>query len=136
MTISIDRAFEHLRSNSDGSPRQDMAYRIDPDPRSRNVFRGEIKGGMAAVTQHGDQFRFLQNPMVARRLDLQDFHALQDDQRRRRAFQGDFWAGYQPCMTRISPSPGVGLGGEEQVTGDIPGFYHLMKRYADADRTR
>jgi len=27
----------------------------------------------------------------------------------------------------------VGFGGEQQVTGDIPGYYHLMKRYADAD---
>jgi hypothetical protein len=130
ITISIDRALEHLRSNSDGTARPDMGYRIDPDPRSHNSFRGEIKGGMAAVTQH-DQFRILQNPMVAPQLDLQDFHLRMTSGAD--GLSKGFLAGYQPWHDLYFAIAGIGIGGEQQVTGDIPGFYYLMKRYADAD---
>ena len=130
ITISIDRALEHLRSNSDGTPRPDMGYRIDPDPRSHNSFRGEIKGGMAAVTQH-DHFRILQNPMVAPQLDLQDFHLRMNNGAN--GLTKGFLAGYQPWHDLYFAIAGIGIGGEQQVTGDIPGFYYLMKRYADAD---
>ena len=46
VTVTFDRALEHLRSNVDGSPRADSTYRIDTDPRSHNVVHGQIKGGV------------------------------------------------------------------------------------------
>jgi len=130
VTVSIDRALEHLRSNSDGTPRFDMAYRIDPDPRSRNTFRGELKGGVVTLIEHGT-LRLLQNPLVAPELRLSNVHlrlTLNTD-RTARGFMG----GYQPWHPIYWGIAGVGFGGEQQVTGDIPGYYHLMKRYADAD---
>ena len=130
VTIALDRALEHLRSNSDGSPRRDMGYRIDPDPRSHNIFRGEIKGGLLAVTEYGN-LRLLQNPLVAPELDLHRFHLrlkLNPD-----GLTKGFLGGYQPWHAIYFGFAGVGIGGEQQVTGDIPGFYYLMKRYADAD---
>jgi hypothetical protein len=130
ITISIDRALEHLRYNSDGTPRPEMGYRVDPDPRSRNMFRGEIKDGVVTVTEHKN-LRMLQNPMVAPQLDLENFHF-----RMKRGAQGysnGFMAGYQPWHDIYFGLAATGFGGEEQVTGDIPGFYYLMKRYADAD---
>jgi hypothetical protein len=130
VTISIDRALEHLRSNSDGTPRPEMGYRIDPDPRSHNSFRGEIKGGVVTVTQH-DHFRILQNPLVAPQLDLQDFHLRMSSGAD--GLSKGFLAGYQPWHDLYFAIAGIGIGGEQQVTGDIPGFYYLMKRYADAD---
>jgi hypothetical protein len=130
ITISMDRALEHLRSNSDGTPRPEMGYRIDPDPRSHNVFRGEIKGGMVSVTEHGD-LHMLQNPMVAPQLDLNHFHLRMD--RGPNGYSNGFLAGYQPWHDIYFGLAATGFGGEEQVTGDIPGFYYLMKRYADAD---
>jgi hypothetical protein len=129
VSIVFERALEHQRSNRDGSPRQDMAYRIDPDPRSRNVFRGEIKSGVV-VSQHGD-LHLLQNPLVAPELDLKNFHMrlkLNPD-----GLSKGFIGGYQPWHAIYFGFAGVGLGGEQQVMGDIPGFYYLMKRYADAD---
>lgn len=130
VTIRIDRAFEHLRSNADGSPRRDVAYRLDPDTRSHNVFRGELKGGVVSVTDHHD-FWILQNPLTEPQLDLHKFHL-------RLNLQGDgtsrgFLAGYQPWHSIYWGIAGIGIGGEQQVTGDIPQLYHLMKRYADSD---
>jgi hypothetical protein len=130
ITISIERALEHLRSNSDGTPRPEMGYRVDPDPRSYNAFRGEIRDGLVTVTQH-DEFRLLQNPLVAPEVDLKNFH-LRMTMSRDGVSKG-FLAGYQPWHDIYFGIAAAGLGGEQQVTGDIPGFYHLMKRYADAD---
>jgi len=130
VSVSIERALEYLRSNSDGTPRFDMAYRIDPDPRSRNTYRGEVKNGVVSIIEHG-KLRLLQNPLVAPELELSNVHlrlALQPD-RTARGFMG----GYQPWHPIYFGIAGVGFGGEQQVTGDVPGFYHLMKRYADAD---
>jgi hypothetical protein len=130
VTVSIDRALEHLRSNSDGTPRFDMAYRIDPDPRSHNTFRGELRNGVVTITQH-DKLRLLQNPLVAPELQLINVH-LRLTLESNRAARG-FLAGYQPWHAIYFGIAGVGFGGEQQVTGDVPGFYHLMKRYADAE---
>ena len=48
-------------------------------------------------------------------------------------YTNGFMAGYQPWHDIYFGLAATGFGGEEQVTGDIPGFYYLMKRYADAD---
>ena len=130
VTISIDRALEHLRSNSDGTPRPEMGYRSDPDPRSHNGFRGEIRGGVVTVTEHNN-FRLLQNPLVAPQVDLKNFHLRMTSGAD--GISKGFMAGYQPWHDIYFGIAGVGLGGEQQVTGDVPGLYYLMKRYADAD---
>ena len=107
-----------------------MGYRVDPDPRSHNVFRGEIKDGMVRVTEH-KSLRMLQNPMVAPQLDLKNFHLRM--KRGANGYSTGFMAGYQSWHDIYFGLAATGFGGEEQVTGDIPGFYYLMKRYADAD---
>jgi hypothetical protein len=107
-----------------------VGYRSDPDPRSHNVFRGEIKDGVAMVTEYKD-FRMLQNPMEAPVLDLRDFHF-----RMKIGAEGTssgFMAGYQPWHDIYFAFAVGGIGGEQQVTGDVPQFYYLLKRYADAD---
>ncbi len=130
VSVGINRALEAVRFNSDGSPRFDVAYRIDPDPRSHNEFQGELKDGTLTITEHGS-LRLLQNPLVAPELTLSNVHL-------RLTFEADrttrgFIGGYQPWHPVYWGIAGVGFGGEQQVTGDIPGFYHLLKRYADAD---
>lgn len=130
VTVGINRALEAVRFNSDGSPRFDVAYRIDPDPRSHNTFQGELKDGTVTITEHGG-LRLLQNPLVAPEFKLGNVHlrlTLQSD-RTARGFIG----GYQPWHPVYWGIAGVGFGGEQQVTGDVPSFYHLLKRYADAD---
>lgn len=130
VTVAINRAYEYLRSNSDGSPRFDMAYRVDPDPRSHNKFQGELRDGTVTLAEHG-KLRLLRNPLVAPEFELKSVHL-------RLQFEADrsargFVGGYQPWRPIYWGIAGLGFGGEQQVTGDIPGFYHLLKRYADAD---
>jgi len=64
VTITFDRGLEHLRSNVDGSAKADASYRIDPDPRSHNVLKGQIKGGVISLDQPAT-LHLLQNPLVA-----------------------------------------------------------------------
>src|SRR6202012_214254 len=93
VTITFDRALEHLRSNIDGSPKSDVTYRIDPDPRSHNVLHGQIKGGVITLPQPA-QLRLLENPLVAPELKLTALHlrlTLKPD-----GTLAGFLGGYQP----------------------------------------
>ncbi|WP_425409848.1 hypothetical protein [Hyphococcus sp.] len=129
-TIRIERALEHLVSNSDGSPRAHMTYRVDPDPRSRNEFEAEIEGGRLHITEH-ERFRMLQNPLVAPVLELENAHLRMnlDDGADIHGFIG----GYQPWEPIYFGFGQIGIGGELQVTGDIPALYHLLRKHADAN---
>src|SRR5690606_4849224 len=128
--VRLERAIEYLRSNSDGSPRRDAGYRVDPDPRSRNEFDGVIRDGVVHVAS-SDTLRLLQSPLVVPELELDKFHLRlqRHDDGRVTAFMG----GYQPWHDIYWSFASVGIGGEQQVTGDIIALYYLMKRYADAD---
>lgn len=130
VTIGIYRALEHLSFNSDGSPRFDMSYRIEPDPRSQNQFPGQLKDGTVTISEHG-KLLLLHNPMQAPELNLSNVHfrlSLNADGTAR-----GFIGGYQPWHKIYWGFASVGFGGEQNVVGDIPGYYHLLKRYADAD---
>jgi hypothetical protein len=107
-----------------------MAYRIDPDARSHNTFKGEIKKGVVTITEHGN-LRLLQNPLVEPELRMSNVH-FRLELKGNRGARG-FLGGYQPWHPIYWGLAGLSFGGEQQVTGDIPGFYYLMKRYADAD---
>ena len=129
-TIALYRAVEALRSNSDGSPRSHITYRIDPDPRSHNEFKAQIKDGVVSVTEHKN-LRLLQNPLAAPEFRLANTHLrLQfNDDATIRGFVG----GYQPWEDVFFAFATTGNGGETQVVGDIPALYYLLRNHADAD---
>lgn len=130
ITVEFDRAIEYVRANPDGSSRANMSYRIDPDPRSHNSFRGELKDGVVTLSEHG-ALRLMQNPLVNPELRLKNFHVrlkIKPD----RSMEGII-GGYQAWHSIYQGLAGLATGGEVSVTGDIPTFYYLMKRYADAD---
>lgn len=129
VTIRLDRALEHLRINSDSSPRSYTSYRVDPDPRSQNVFEGEIKNGTIRVTEHHELF-LLQNPLVAPVMQLDNFH-LRLNEKADGSLEG-FMAGYQPWHDIYWAFGSLGVEGEQMVSNDATQFYHLLKRYADA----
>jgi hypothetical protein len=129
-TIAIYRAVESLRSNSDGSPRSYVTYRIDPDPRSHNEFEAQIKGGVASVTEHKN-LRLLQNPLTAPHFNLTNTHL-------RLNFNDDgtirgFVGGYQPWEEVFFGFATTGGPGETTLVGDIPALYYLLRNHADAD---
>jgi hypothetical protein len=130
VTITFDRALEHLRSNVDGSPKADSSYRIDPDPRSHNVLRGHIKDHVISLDEPAT-LHLLQNPLVAPELTLKRTHmrlALKAD-----GTMSGIIGGYQPWADIYFGFAGGGPAMEVCITGDIPGIYYLLKKNADAD---
>jgi hypothetical protein len=130
--IVFDRALERLRYNIDGSPRSDVTYRIDPDPRSHNEFDGLVKDGVITLTAPGkDRFRMLLNPLLIPEINLHTVHL-----RLRMNGNGTMDAmlgGYQPWGEIYWAFAAPGQSGEPEVFGDLVGLYYLFKRFADAD---
>ncbi|MGE3476554.1 MAG: hypothetical protein AB7H70_12185 [Rhodospirillaceae bacterium] len=129
VTFTFDRALEYMVSNSGGEARADVTYRIDPDPRSHNVFKGEIKNGVAYVTEHGN-FKMLQNSWGVPELNIRNFHMRMkiNKDRSMEAILG----GYQPWHHLYFAFAHGGLS-RETSTGSLAGIYHLLKNNADAD---
>jgi hypothetical protein len=129
VTITFDRALEYMVSNSGGEARPDVTYRIDPDPRSHNEFKGEIKDGVATITEHGD-FKMLQNSWGVPELNIHNFHMRMkvNKDRSMEAIVG----GYQPWHHLYFAFAHGGLS-REISSGSIPGIYYLLKNHADAE---
>ncbi len=123
VTIRIERALEHLRSNLNGTPRLNMTYRADPDPRSFNEFRGEIRDGELVITEHRP-LSILWNGLSAPVLNLNNTHLrMKMDQQ---GMDG-LIAGYQPWRELYFAFSHNG------IVGDRPGLWHAMKKAADAE---
>lgn len=129
VTISFDRALEHLASNVDGSPRADVTYRIDPDPRSHNVMKGKLENGVVSASMAG-MFRMYQNPLALPEFRLQD--AKFDFKLRRDGTADGFIGGYQPWSDLYFAFASGGQAIEQCIVGDVPGLYYLLKKNADA----
>ena len=130
VTVTFDRALEHLKSNVDGSPRTDVTFRLDGDPRSHNVLHGELKAGMITISDHSE-FHMMQNPLVAPEFRLKRMHMrlhLKPD-----GSLDAFIGGYQPWSDLYFGFASGGSTNETCFTGDIPGLYWLMRRHADGD---
>jgi len=129
VTITFDRGLEHLTSNIDGTPRADVTYRIDPDPRSNNVMRGTLKDGVITASYDGE-FRMYQNPLALPELRLSN--AKVEFKLRRDGTMDGFMGGYQPWSDLYFAFSSGGQAIEQCIVGDIPGLYYLLKKNADA----
>lgn len=131
VTVTFDRAIEFVASNVDSSPRRDVTYRVDPDPRSHNVYKGKIKEGMLTLAEPGTaDFRMLQNPLVTPELKMKRLHMrfeLKAD-----GSMAGMLAGYQSWRELYF---GIGSSGTREacITGDIPGIFYLLRANADGD---
>ena len=124
VTLRIQRSLDHLRSNMDGSPRWHATYRLDPDPRSFNEYRGEIRGGVIRVVNQ-ERFSILWNGLSAPVLNLQRFNLrLSADQRGQ---LDGVVGGFQPWRELYFAFSHNG------IVGDRPGLWHAMKKAADWD---
>lgn len=131
VTVTFDRALEHVRSNADGSPRADATYRIDPDPRSHNVVHGKLKGKELTFDAPFD-FRMLQNPLLAPMEFKMSRAKLRMSLKPDGSVSGII-GGYMPWSDFYVGLGVQGPGTEYCITGDIPGIYYLLKKFADAD---
>lgn len=132
VTVTFDRALEHLRHNIDGSPRRDTTYRIDPDPRSHNVYAGVMKDGLITLRDPGASgITLLQDPLVAMVFRMSKVH-MRLKMMRDESLEV-IVGGYQPWSDLYMSFAGGGAANESASTGDMPGIYHLFRRHADAD---
>lgn len=130
VTITFDRALEYAKSNPDGSTRPYMTYRVDPDPRSHNEFKGEIKKGVLTITEH-NPFFMTHSVMYAPHVKLKNTH-LRMDMKADGSIDG-FIGGYQPWRDVYFGVAWGGKAAETTVSGEIPGLFYLLRNHADAD---
>jgi len=129
VVIHFNRALEFVKSDANGQPRADMTYRASPDPRSQNTFRGEIRDGMVHITEHG-VLNLLQDPLVFPEFTLHNTH-LRMQISDNGSIEGVL-GGYQPWHPVYFAYAGGGWAVEHDILGNIPGIYHLLRRFADA----
>ena len=129
VTVAFDRALESTKWDAQSNTRADMTYRIDPNPRSRNVFKARLEGGVVKSTESAD-FNMVADPYY-----IQEFR-FRDAQFRLNLLEGGnvdgFVGGYQPF---VDPYWGVANGGLalECCAGiDFVGMYHTLRKLADA----
>lgn len=129
VSIHFNRALEFVKSDANGEPRADMTYRVSSDPRSQNTFRGEIRDGAVHITEHG-VLNLLQDPLVFPEFTLHNTHLrmkVGDDG----SLEG-ILGGYQPWQPVYFAYAGGGWAVEHDILGNIPGIYHLLRKFADA----
>ncbi len=130
ITVTFDRAMEHLVFNGDGETRPDITYRADPDPRSHTVLKGEIKDGQVHITEHG-RMQLMQDILGGGQLVLDKVHM-----RLTATASGNldgFLGGFQPWEHLYFEIGQGGPASEDMSTGELPGKWHLMRKLADYD---
>ncbi len=73
VTVSIDRSVDHVLLDAQGNTESYTTFRSDPDPRSRNVFQGQIEHGVVTLTDHHD-LHLVGDPILMNYLDLSQTH--------------------------------------------------------------
>jgi hypothetical protein len=131
ITLTVGRAMEPARYNGNGTARSSMTFRIDPDPRvAKNVYKAEIKDGVINVLEPGP-YRNFSDALIFPRFELDNFHA-----RLRVNPDGSLdglIGGYQPIEHLYFALGNGNLAAENNFSPELPGMYHLMRRYADAN---
>jgi hypothetical protein len=103
---------------------------VDPDPRSHNEFKGEIKNGVLSIAEPR-RVSMIQSVMYAPEINLRETH-LRMTMRADGTLDG-FIGGYQPWREVYFGVGKDGQAAEITVTGEIPGLYYLLRKMADAN---
>ena len=129
VTVTFNKALEPVMLDVNSNVQRDQTFRIDPDPRTRNVFRGRIKGGL--VTVDPAEFHMIGDAFIIPQWDIRNAHVrltLKPDG----TLEG-FLGGYQPWLPiyhmYAQGSPNL----EAMVGLNMPGIYYSLRRMADAD---
>ncbi len=123
VTITLDRALQHLERDATGAIAADSSYVVDPSPRSHNVLHGRIEDGVLTIEPH-EVYLEAEMPYY---FDI----ALKNAHMRFTSEPGKlvaYWGGYInwrnfAYMYTARPASGA----------DSIGIYHALKKMADAD---
>jgi hypothetical protein len=130
VTVTIDRSVDHVLLDANGNTEAYTTFRVDPDPRSHNVFQAQIEHGVLTFTDHHD-LHLVGDPVLISYLDLTNTH-LRMTLKPNGEIEG-LLGGYQPWEEIFLP---IGHGAEnfEENQGiDTPGLYYALRHLADAD---
>ncbi len=131
VTVTFDRALERITRDVSGNTAQaDMTYQIDPDPRSHNVLKGVLKGGVVTVSEPTD-FNMALDPYLQPEVRLAKTHlrlTLNPDGSVRGLI-----GGYQRWATIYYGKAASGHIREYAGSVDLPALYYALKRNADYD---
>jgi hypothetical protein len=129
VTITFDRAMEHLIFGPTGAVVPDMTYRADQDPRSHHLFDGQIEGGVLSITKSGE-LRMILDTLSFPEFALSNTHL-------RMAITAEslngIVGGYQPVWDYYFGIANGGLAYENMIINDAAGIYYLLRQNADGN---
>jgi hypothetical protein len=124
--VTFDRSLNIAMRDARGGVLPGSSYTIDADPRSHSEFKGRIKDGVLTIepgdfSMQGESqfYAVLRFSKTQLRLKMNPDGSL-----------SGLIGGYQPWLDYYHY---LAIRGEETGQVDMPGVYHAMKRYADAD---
>jgi len=125
VTITFDRALNHLIRDAKGGAASDVTFMVDPNPRSHSEFKGRIKNNVLEITEPGD-FTMLSEAPFHPIIQLSHTHLrLQINPDRKLT---GFIGGYEPWMNYYTF---LAIRGEGTGQVNLPGSYYALKRMAD-----
>jgi hypothetical protein len=130
VTVTFERALKHATIDSRGETLAGMTFRIDPTPRWRNVFQGELKDGVVTTTVPAG-FRMGADPYFTSEFDLTQVR-LRLELKQDGSLDG-IMGGYQKWEPIYWGYADVGVYIEDVTGMDYVGLYHALKKLADAD---
>lgn len=124
VTVTLDRATRHQKRDATGSTLAGATYVIDPNPRSHNELKGQIKDGVVTI-QPAQIFLEAEMPYYPE-IALRNTHMRMKLQANGKLV--GFWGGYQDWrrwayMYTARPANNA----------DTIGIYHAVKKMADFD---
>ena len=125
VTITFDRALNHLIRDAHGGAAADVTFIVDPNPRSHSVFKGKIENGILSITDPGD-FTMLSEAPFHPIIQFSKTH-LRLKMNENRTLTG-FIGGYEPWMNYYTF---LAIRGEGTGQIDLPGSYYALRRMAD-----
>ena len=125
VSVTFDRALEHVERDAKSEVLRDMTFRVSRDPRSHMTFAGEIKDGVLSLTEHGELHSVFGEEMLFPELILRNVH-MRMKMNPNGTLSG-LIGGYQPWKDTYSSS-WYANNGSDQV-----GLYYLLRRSADAN---
>lgn len=125
VTVTFDVAVEHVERDAQSNVLRDMTFRINADPRSHHVLKGEIKNGEIKLTEPGDLLAVWGDEMMMHRFELfrtqLGFKVRPDG-----SLQG-LIGGYMPWKDAMSTGLQANMG------VDWVGLYYNLRKAADGD---
>ena len=129
VTVTFERALEHVALNARAETQPDTTFRVDPDPRWHSVFKATLKNRVVETAAPG-YFHLLSDPYYVPEFRIRDARF-----RLRLTEDGGLdgiLGGYQPWLDLYWSMANGGIALECCVGVDFIGMYHTLKRLADA----